>query len=183
MAHADALSSLPLPTHGPDPAPAHGIMLLESLSEPPLHASDVASHSTKDRILSHVLNLVWRWWPTDRMNAEFTAYISHQHKLSANKGCLLWGSWVVFPTKLRHRVLEALPENHPGIIRMKALARSYVWWPRIDAAIEEWVNRCNTCQESRSEVPRAPVQQGESILTTYRLCRVLSWPKFLHSNG
>uniref|UniRef100_A0A670JQT7 Gypsy retrotransposon integrase-like protein 1 n=1 Tax=Podarcis muralis TaxID=64176 RepID=A0A670JQT7_PODMU len=45
---------------------------------------------------------------------------------------------------------------------MKALARSYVWWPGIDGEIEAWVKHCQACQESRPDPPRAPVQSWES---------------------
>ncbi|XP_015266723.1 PREDICTED: uncharacterized protein K02A2.6-like [Gekko japonicus] len=56
----------------------------------------------------------------------------------------------------------ALHEAHPGIVRMKALARSYVWWPGMDAEIESWVRRCQTCQEVQPNPPSAPAQSWES---------------------
>ena len=37
----------------------------------------------------------------------------------------MWGSRVVIPTKLRSEVLQVLHESHVGVVRMKALARSY----------------------------------------------------------
>ncbi|XP_060089296.1 uncharacterized protein K02A2.6-like, partial [Heteronotia binoei] len=77
-------------------------------------------------------------------------------------GCLLWGSRVVVPPQLQKRVLESLHETHPGIVRMKALARSYVWWPGMDGEIEDWVRRCQTCQATRPEPPSAPTTRWES---------------------
>ncbi|XP_060108066.1 LOW QUALITY PROTEIN: uncharacterized protein K02A2.6-like, partial [Heteronotia binoei] len=77
-------------------------------------------------------------------------------------GCLLWGSRVVVPPPLQKRVLESLHETHPGIVRMKALARSYVWWPGMDGEIENWVRRCSTCQESRPDPPSAPATRWET---------------------
>ncbi|XP_060097587.1 uncharacterized protein K02A2.6-like, partial [Heteronotia binoei] len=53
-------------------------------------------------------------------------------------------------------------ETHPGIVRMKALARSYVWWPGMDGEIENWVRRCSTCQESRPDPPSAPATRWET---------------------
>lgn len=53
---------------------------------------------------------------------------------------------------------------------MKALARSYVWWPGMDAAIEEWVRRCSPCQETRPEMPRAPVHPWETTRAPW--CRL-----------
>ncbi|XP_049269907.1 uncharacterized protein LOC119385328 [Rhipicephalus sanguineus] len=36
---------------------------------------------------------------------------------------------VVIPSPFRVPVLEELHLGHPGIVRSKELARSYVWWP------------------------------------------------------
>ncbi|XP_060110918.1 uncharacterized protein K02A2.6-like, partial [Heteronotia binoei] len=92
----------------------------------------------------------------------FTIATDHKPELSTHKGCILWGSRVVVPPPLRRQVLEDLHETHPGIVRMKALARSYVWWPGMDEEIEGWVRRCQPCQESRPNPPSAPVHRWES---------------------
>ncbi|XP_046869411.1 uncharacterized protein K02A2.6-like [Drosophila willistoni] len=45
---------------------------------------------------------------------------------------------------------------------MKALARSYVWWPNIDAEIELIVKKCIPCQQNRNDHSEAPVHHWES---------------------
>ncbi|XP_026533449.1 uncharacterized protein K02A2.6-like, partial [Notechis scutatus] len=52
-------------------------------------------------------------------------------------------------------------EGHPGMVRMKALARSYVWWPGLDAQIASWVNACQACQATRAAPPIAPPTRWE----------------------
>ena len=41
-------------------------------------------------------------------------------------GCLLWGHRVVVPGKGRKRALGMLHEAHPGVVRMKKLAKGYM---------------------------------------------------------
>lgn len=67
-------------------------------------------------------------------------------ELSVEDGCLLWGSRVVIPPQARDEVLTELHEAHPGASQMKALARSYVWWPNMDKDIENLVRLCEQCQ-------------------------------------
>ena len=52
---------------------------------------------------------------------------------------LLWGIRVIAPRKLQTQLLDELHRDHPGISRMKAVARSYFWWPCSDKAIENVV--------------------------------------------
>ncbi|XP_060100332.1 uncharacterized protein LOC132575538, partial [Heteronotia binoei] len=115
MGHADALSRLPLPETGPDPAPAHQVMMIESLPEPPLHAAEVAKATQKHKTLARVLDWVVRGWPEGNMGEEFRPYKARREELAAHKGCILWGSRVVIPPPLQRRVLESLHETHPGI--------------------------------------------------------------------
>ena len=53
--------------------------------------------------------------------------------------------------------LPGLHEEHPGIVAMKAIAWSYLWWPNLDAEIEQMVKNCEVCQSVRKVPPRAPL--------------------------
>ncbi|XP_026536203.1 uncharacterized protein K02A2.6-like, partial [Notechis scutatus] len=76
--------------------------------------------------------------------------------------CVLWGDRVIIPGRLQNKVLKLLHDGHRGIVRMKALARSYAWWPGMDRQIETWVATCNKCQETRSAPPKAPPTEWET---------------------
>ena len=41
--------------------------------------------------------------------------------------------------------------------RMKALARSYLWWPTLDKEIEAKVSSCEVCKAVRNTPPTAPL--------------------------
>ncbi|XP_015271835.1 PREDICTED: uncharacterized protein K02A2.6-like, partial [Gekko japonicus] len=123
IGHADALSRCPLPGLDSDPAPASEVLAIDELSQAPITSKDIAAASAKDIVISRVLNWVWRGWPVGSVEPEFACYKMRQNELSVSKGCLLWGSRVVVPHKLREKVLKSLHEGHPGMVHMKALAR------------------------------------------------------------
>ena len=70
---------------------------------------------------------------------------------------VLWGVRVVVPAKLRYRVLEELHRGHPGVVRMKALARSHVWCPELDREIKDRVKACVSCQAVKHAPAKAPL--------------------------
>ena len=63
----------------------------------------------------------------------------------------------MIPPKLRDRVLDELHWEHPGVCSLKAIARSYVWWPNLDQEIETRVAKCTPCQSVRRVPERLPL--------------------------
>ena len=54
-----------------------------------------------------------------------------------------------------------LHDGHPGICRMKQLARCYVWWPNMDQELEQTVKTCNSCQMMQKSPARTPMHPWE----------------------
>ena len=50
-----------------------------------------------------------------------------------------------------------LHEGHPGIVRMKSIACSHVWWPRIDQEIEKVTHESQPCNKTRMAPPGSPL--------------------------
>ena len=84
-------------------------------------------------------------------------YFKRRFELSVEQDCVLWGLRVVIPRALQDRILEDLHADHPGVCRMKSLARSYLWWPSLDKAIESVVQNCTACQLTRKQPATAPL--------------------------
>ncbi|XP_032068994.1 uncharacterized protein K02A2.6-like [Thamnophis elegans] len=99
----------------------------------------------------------------DKVAEGFKPFKIRQAELSLHGGCLVWGDQVVIPTALRPQVLSLLHKDHPGIARMKALARNYVWWPLLDSEIAAYVGRCTPCQQSRPNPPAGPAREWEAL--------------------
>lgn len=156
--HANADSLLSLPCKGDsdaeDAAAAFQISLIEQL---PLCASDIAGETRHDPLLSKVMDLTLVGWPAHVSDPNLRPYTDKIDQLSTDQGCLLWGSRVVVPPKYRKRLLSDLHEGHPGITRMKALARSYLWWPGLDQDIQQCVSQCSPCEAVRNMPAAAPL--------------------------
>ena len=72
-------------------------------------------------------------------------HVSRASELSFAQGCVLWCITVVIPASLRQRCLIELPNGHFGVVKMKSLARRLLWWPGLDADIEQTVEACAMC--------------------------------------
>ena len=66
---------------------------------------------------------------------------------------------MVIQKKYRSSVLKLLHKGHPGITCMKSLARLDVWWPTINADIEQTVQSCSNYQETARDPVRVPLHQ------------------------
>ena len=69
----------------------------------------------------------------------------------------MWEIKVIIPAKLREGVLKELHTGHPGVVKMKSIVRTLVWWPQIDAAIESFVQNCYPCQSLRNKETLTPL--------------------------
>ena len=68
---------------------------------------------------------------------------------------------MVIPQTIRRAVLKMLHASDLGMTAMKAYARSYVWWSKMDAEIEDCVRGCNQCQIHRNDPPSNPPRNME----------------------
>ncbi len=80
-------------------------------------------------------------------------YHTKQEEFTIEDGCLLRGTRVVIPSKYQEQVLAELHMDHPGMVRMKSLARLHVWWCTLDQDIEQTVRDCHECQTNRCKFP------------------------------
>lgn len=157
LANADALSRLPLPdTHTDTPTSPDTIFLLEALDNSPVKSTSIKQWTDRDPILSKVRRLILSGW-TEINDPDLKHYSTKRNELSVENGCILWGSRVIVPPQGRQLVVDLLHEAHPGIVNMKRTARSYVWWPNMDAELELKVKQCEECQINQKLPPTAPI--------------------------
>ncbi|GFY08254.1 uncharacterized protein K02A2.6 [Trichonephila clavipes] len=76
-------------------------------------------------------------------------------------GCIMYGQRVCIPRKFRKDVLEELHAGHLRIVKMKAIARSFVYWKNIDNDIEEAAKNCVDCARYGADPPKSKVHYWE----------------------
>ena len=153
ICHVDGLSRLPLPdTHGRVSVPEEVVLALTTMNDKPITAEHIARWTATDPIISCVLQFVERGWPCD--------VCIRKDELSVQHGVLMWGARIIVSPK-GDTLFKELHETHPGIVKMNALARSYIWWPGLDDEAEMCVKDCTTCQLHSKQPPVAQLHLWE----------------------
>ena len=162
--NADALSRLPA---GDDPhfdkeeeeerSMVLAIRMVTEQLDPdgdPLKPGVLARESSKDPVISSVIRYMREGWPHTVASEAVLHYKRLADSLWTERGCLLFGARIVIPPRLRNKVLQLIHLGHFGVQRMKQLARSVVYWPRINEDIEHLCRTCSSCAEHQNKPPK-----------------------------
>ena len=157
--NADALSRLPA---GEDvnfdreeqAADISTVCTIQTISRQlnPTDTGTLAKQSKTDPIISTVMRYVKEGWP--QVTEDVRHYMKLANSLTMENGCLLLGSRIVIPHSLRDQVLQLIHLGHFGMQRMKQVARSVVYWPRINDDIEDLSRTCTVCGEHQNKPPK-----------------------------
>ena len=110
----------------------------------------VVRETAKDPILSQLMRFVKEGWP-HAFSEELKDFKKLENLLSTENGCVFYGLRVIIPSTLRNHILKLLHLGHFGMQRMKQLARSTVYWPRIDFDIENLCRKCTSCGQFQNK--------------------------------
>lgn len=119
---------------------------------------DLAKCVQNDKILKEVFIRVYLdKWPINESEVpeELRIYFRKRLELTIEQGCLMWGHRIIIPQSVKELILKELHNTHLGIVKMKSIARSYVYWPQIDADIEKAVKNCKECLSNRDAPPKS----------------------------
>uniref|UniRef100_A0AC34FQP6 RNA-directed DNA polymerase n=1 Tax=Panagrolaimus sp. ES5 TaxID=591445 RepID=A0AC34FQP6_9BILA len=98
----------------------------------PVTSEDIIVAYAEDEEAQIILGQV-----TETTSADEKFYLVHKVIMMNNR--------VFIPQILRQRILDHLHLGHPGVNRMKALARQHVYWKNITKDVEAVVNQCYGC--------------------------------------
>ena len=129
---------------------------------------EVQSATTEDSTLQAVITMIQTgsWHEvknhegsSDDNHASLLQFRSVQDELTGNDSAnlIFRDTRIVIPASLQGRVIQLAHEGHQGESKTKAPLRSKVWFPGIDAAFTEAVQRCIPCQANTSRCKVEPL--------------------------
>ncbi len=100
--------------------------------------------------LQRVRKYVTDGWPRYAANVPqaLKSYYSARHHMSVFQDLVLYGDRII------------IPHGHQGIVKCRERANCSVWWSDLSKEIQQLINNCKDCLESR------PAQRKEPLLTT-----------------
>lgn len=122
--------------------------------------AEIQQHSVNDETLCNVSNFVQNGWPTDtsKIPIHTKFFMKFQDRLTVDDGLVFLDHRIIIPVTLRSKILSLLHESHMGIEKTKMKARLTVYWPNINADIENIVNKCSICEKYRNCNVKEPLE-------------------------
>lgn len=100
-------------------------------------------------------------WPEcrDDLPCAVKCYFPFRDELVVQNGLILKG--VIVPEGVRRDIIDRIHETHIGIQGCLRKAREFVYWPNMNADIENFIQRCEICSACRPDQPKEPMISHE----------------------
>ncbi|XP_063365892.1 uncharacterized protein K02A2.6-like [Cydia amplana] len=152
--NADYLSRFPVDTISPNIIDVHTAFQLNQMNTIAVDRVKIAEETLRDPEYSILLQALMAGTTVRR-------YGYNDNELTIQDGCILKGTRVMIPAGLRKHILDELHSGHLGMVRMKLLARGYVYWKNMDKELEDVVRNCRECRLHQNEPPPVTLHHWE----------------------
>lgn len=130
--------------------------VLHQIEQLPICAENIARETRKDSHLGKIVQQLETGQDLTRLG-----YKPPETNYRLSNGCLVFEHRIVIPSIFREAVLNELHTAHLGIVKMKGMARSFIYWPGIDADIEKVARTCVDCAKNSHEPPKTRTHHWE----------------------
>ena len=119
----------------------------------------LTAETKRDPELQQLHKVVMNGWPQTKEQTpiEIRPYWNYRDEISCYEGLMFKGDRIIIPQSLRPEILQRIHAAHLGIEKCRARARSAVFWPGINGAINELISQCSTCQQYQRSNQREPL--------------------------
>ena len=133
---------LPLPdTLSRQPLPENNEILFDKqisytrFSEPRI--TQIKNETKKEKELQELSSMIIKGWPNERRDIPQTIreYWPFRDELTIENGMIIKGNQILIPTHLRPEILKDLHIPHLGIVKTNLLAKTCIYWPRMNKVI------------------------------------------------
>ena len=128
----------------------HQLIATLPLSDPRL--AEIRTKTATDQNLQVLKHFILTGWPNQRKDYPTTImeHWNHRDELVYQDDMIFKGDRIVIPKEMRPEMLMRVHEGHLGIEKCRARARMALFWPDMNADIEQTVANCGTCQMHRT---------------------------------
>ena len=119
--------------------------------------------SRRDTTLDALQEVIVEGWPKKRTHwpTFLRQFWTFRDEISVCDTLVLKGDRIFIPEVMRESILSRLHSSHQGIEKTRLRARTSVYWPGIDADIENVIRECETCQDHQRSQQKETLIQHE----------------------
>ena len=121
----------------------------------------IQNTSKNDANLRNLIHTINTGFPTCRndLPTGIHEYWEVRDRLTVSKDVVLMDDRIVIPLTLRKYILQTLHSAHQGVSSMKSRANKAIYWPGMNASIQNKRYTCTACNEIAPSQPKEPMMQ------------------------
>ena len=137
--------------------------MLQFLPITPQRLSLIQKHTAEDNVLGELGQIIAKGWPNERqaVSPTIAPYFDDRDELSMQNGVIFKGERAVIPQILRKDILNRIHSSHIGMEGCLRRARESVYWPRMNAEVRDFIQKCETCRTFDSHQCKEPLKPHE----------------------
>ena len=132
--------------------------------------SEIKVQTSSDPTLTTLKRVILEGWPESKSQCspDIIEYWNIRDELSVANDIIYKGSKIVIPKCMRKNILAKIHEGHMGIEKCRKRGREVLYWPQINADIEQMVKNCSACLKYSAKKPAEPLLPHEVPLRPFQ---------------
>ena len=132
--------------------------------------SEVRDQTKTDPVLCTLKQVILDGWPNSKAQCDpdIVPFWNVRDELSVASDIIFKGSKIVIPKGMRKSILAKIHEGHQGIEKCRKRGREVLYWPQINADIEQMVKNCSSCLKFSAQKQAEPLKPQEIPLRPFQ---------------